>query len=136
MKKLLCVIVTLLPVGCGSKEASWNGKPESSWRESLLDSDDVAARREAAKALGELGSKAKESVPELITALKDNDGKVRREAARALWSMTDRAKDAVWDLINALHDPEADVRLNAAGALGDIGKDGRFAIAELARALK
>ena len=40
------------------------------------------------------------------------------------------------DLINALHDSNPDVRMNAAGALGDIGKDGRFAIAELGRALK
>ncbi len=117
MKKLTPLFLMFLALGCGEKEAVRDGKPVSSWREALQDRD-AGTRREAARVLGEIGTKAKSSVPELTRALKDPDAKVRREAAQALWSMSDGAKDALWELVNALHDPDRDVRLNAAGGAG------------------
>lgn len=41
-------------------------------------------RRSAAKALGQLGTAAKDAVPALIETLKDENGDVRQDAAIAL----------------------------------------------------
>jgi HEAT repeat protein len=86
--------------------------------------------------LGEIGPAAKEAVPDLIAALKDQEedvrsnpadpllkdlgGHVRRAAARALGRIGPAAKEAVPDLIAALKDQDWSVRHNVALALEEI----------------
>ena len=91
-----------------------------------LASPEIAARRQAARALGRMGDTA--AVPALIKALKDADAGVRADAARALGHL--KRAQAVPGLIQALADPAINVRINAAYALGEI-KDGRAAAALL-----
>ena len=45
MKKLSALLVTLLALGCGEKEAVRDGKPVSSWREALQDRDRARGAR-------------------------------------------------------------------------------------------
>ena len=78
----------------------------------------VDIRYLAAKALGEMGSSAKEAVPALVQALDDTELDVRRDAAQALG----RIKDArvIRPLEKALRDKEPYVRQAAAEALKKI----------------
>ena len=67
-----------------------------------------------------IGSGAKDAVPALMQALKDQDEWVRGNAARALGWIGSGAKDAVPALIQALQDQDAQVRFAAAYALGQV----------------
>ena len=67
-----------------------------------------------------IGPEAKEAVPVLIDALKDENIYVRRRAALVLVKIGPEAKAAVPALIDALKDKDKDVRSNAAEALGEI----------------
>lgn len=87
-----------------------------------LTATEVAARRQAARVLGQMGEAS--TAPALIEALKDADAGVRADAARALGCL--RQTQAVPALIQALADPAINVRIDAAYALGEI-KDGRAA---------
>jgi len=77
MRKASLLILALLLLGCKGKEPLHKGKPASYWIEALQDRD-AQVRRDAAGALAEL--KAKDAVPQLITALKDRDAGVRARA--------------------------------------------------------
>jgi HEAT repeat protein len=90
-------------------------------------------RHQAAQALGKLRSGAKEAVPELVLALKDEDDDVRRTAAWALGEIGPEARDALPDLIEAFNDKNEGVRRYAAVALGQIGP---VAILNLVETLK
>ena len=68
-------------------------------------------------ALGRIGGGAKDAVPALIQALKDQHEEVRNNAA---WTLGRIGKDAVPALIQALKDQNIEVRQYAAGALGRI----------------
>src|SRR5262245_307041 len=78
MRRLLVAGLAVVLVGCG-KEASFNGKPVSQWRNELK-STDVQARRQAALALSEIGSKARAAAEDLGAALEDSDEQVRINA--------------------------------------------------------
>ena len=89
---------------------------------------DEAVRREAAKALGEIGDAA--AVEPLITALRDEDPWARSFAASALGLIGGPAaaeplvaalRDAVEPLVAALRDSESGVREAATASLGLIG---------------
>ncbi len=87
-------------------------------------------RRDAAKALGQLGDTR--AVEPLVAALKDSSWEVRHAAARALGQLGDAR--AVEPLLAALKDSSWEVRCVAAGVLGQIG-DAR-AVEPLIAALK
>jgi HEAT repeat protein len=70
--------------------------------------------------LREMGPDAKEAVPDLITALKDQRPEVRREAALALGAMRDAASSATGDIAALLNDEH--VAGAATLALGEIGQ--------------
>jgi HEAT repeat protein len=95
----------------------------------------TAVRREAARALGQHGPKAKEAIPALVKcARRDGDVYVKKEAIRALGLI---GKDAVPDLIKLLKEDSDDLtRADAATALGEIGKDAREAVPALVEALR
>jgi HEAT repeat protein len=80
-----------------------------------------SARRDAAWALGELGSDGQEGVPYLINTLNDSNSAVRNYSAEALGKIGKEAKPAIPQLIVACSDPMYTVRANAAAALGMIG---------------
>jgi HEAT repeat protein len=73
-----------------------------------------------AEASRTIGPEAKEAVPALIAALKDQDAGVRWEAATALGEIGLEAKEAVPALIAALKDQNELVRWYAARALKTI----------------
>ncbi len=98
-----------------------------------LRSPDADDRIRAIEVLGEIGMKAKEAVPVLITALKDQDADVRGSAAYALGEI---GKEAVPTLIAALEDQEVFARSSAAYALGKIGKEAKEAVPALIKALE
>ncbi len=70
--------------------------------------------------LREMGPEAKEAVPELTAALKDQRPEVRREAALALGAMRDAATPAAADIAALLDDEHAAEA--ATLALGEIGQ--------------
>jgi HEAT repeat protein len=80
-----------------------------------------------------MGAEAKEAVPALIAALKDQDGVVRSSAADALGRM---GGEAVPALIAALKDQDGVVRRFAADALGRMGAAAKEAAPALIAALK
>jgi len=79
---------------------------------------DLEVRRNAEKALGDVGDKR--AVVPLIHALKDENWRVRSEAAVALGKI--KGALAVETLVHALKDEDSDVRKRAAAALRNIGE--------------
>ncbi|MGA2090635.1 MAG: HEAT repeat domain-containing protein [Endomicrobiales bacterium] len=86
-----------------------------------LKDEDVVFRRNAAEALGRIGSAAKSAVPGLIEAVRDSDADVRYNAVEALGHIGPDAKSAVPGLITALKDTDANNRFQAFRALAAIG---------------
>ncbi len=85
--------------------------------EAVLEDNDRSVRRQAARALGLLGSGS--AVPALVEALRDRDTEVRAAAAEALGKVGDAR--AVLGLIAALQDQEL-IRFRAAEALCGIAE--------------
>jgi HEAT repeat protein len=77
-----------------------------------------AARIMSASALGNMGAKARDALPALHDALKDEDPQVRVEAARAIWGIARDHKTAVPLLKEELGGV---ARQRAILGLGDIG---------------
>src|SRR5688572_18202868 len=69
---------------------------------------DVRIRRGAAEVLGDMGPRARESVPALVRALRDKNESVRTRAAHAVGAVNDPS--AIVPLIAALNDGRASVR--------------------------
>src|SRR5262249_13689072 len=90
-------------------------------------------RVRAAKDLGRLGWLARDAMPALVTALKDDDAKVREAAAQAVGQM---GPDALPPLTAMLAHTDRYARRNAVGALGKLGPAARVALRALCRALK
>jgi len=101
-----------------------------------LEDDLVEVRRDAASALGNLGSDAGAAVPELAEALRDEDWRVRENAAWALGNMSRAAEAAVRALGETLRDPKEQVRKEAAKSLDRIGPGAAGALPDLLHALE
>jgi HEAT repeat protein len=127
---------------------------------------DHHVRREAAWALGRLGSDAQDAISALIKVLNDPDVRVCQGAARALgmigraavpaipalmavlnhsnfllcrlasWSLGQIGPEAVPALIEALGAPELYVRCEAAWALAQMGREARQAVPALIMVLR
>lgn len=98
-----------------------------------LKSSNQSVQFNASTALTIIAKNDKDSLPFIITALKDNDRNVRSGATFALGKI---GKDAVPALINALKDSNFEVRFYAVFALGKIGEDARDAVPALKNSLK
>jgi hypothetical protein len=91
-----------------------------------------APRRLAAlEALGRLGERAREAVPDIEQALTDPHAGPRIAAAEALWKVTGRADAAVTALVDVLRRGTATARIEAAFALGRLGPAASGAVASL-----
>jgi HEAT repeat protein len=128
----------------------------------LRDKDEFV-RLKAAKALGKLGADAKDALPGLNDALKDDDADVRAVAKQAIATIkdaldttkkqeslanleknlkasTDKDRDvrikAVGGLAKALADTDEIIRLKAAQGLSEMGLDAKGALPDLASAAK
>ena len=113
-----------------------------------LQDQDKYVRRDAAGALGEIGTPgaikaakdryravvSEDEVPALIEALQGQDKDVRVNAAVTLREIV--SEDAVPALIQALQGQDEWVRVNAAWALGEIGESAKDAVPALLQALQ
>jgi HEAT repeat protein len=113
------------------------GKDAAAWEKILNESQDGRQRRNAAFALGKLGSAAESALPSLKKHLKGDDARVREAAAVALGEIAKdslKAKDdttLVQALADLLKDSEPLVRRSAAHALGNFGPGAKNAQAAL-----
>jgi HEAT repeat protein len=99
---------------------------------SALGSDDPAARKGAAAALGDRKPRAVEALPRLAEVMRqDPEPAVRAAAAEALGKMVPESRSAVGELAGALRDPEPLVRMHAAVALRRLKEEARPAVPEL-----
>jgi len=85
----------------------------------MLDSDKVYARRNAAEALGWIGSPS--ATQALVRALRDQDPSMRRQATWALGEIGDPGARAALERSQA-RDPVAEVRAAAGQALSQLGE--------------
>ncbi len=83
----------------------------------ILKDENTTFRKRAIEALGRLGPEAKEAVPVLIQALKDNE--IRSYAADTLGKIGSEAREAVPTLIKLLNNK--DMRYTIPNVLGKIG---------------
>src|SRR5262249_26802276 len=95
-------------------------------------------RTQVAAAIGALGPKGADAVPELLPLLRENDPLLREAAARTLGRVARAGDtDVIQALAAALRDPKADSRLRyeAAHALSVVGGDAAEVLAAFAAAL-
>lgn len=134
----VCAFVVGLSLVSYGQEPIYLGRPLNFWSERLEDSD-LLVRREAARALGNMGPKAAPAIPVLIAALKDrvltrqpidflSGESIENELATALGKI---GAEAVPLLIEYLDHQNSDVRCWAAITLGHIGPDAAAAVTKL-----
>lgn len=116
------------PIASAKPAAPVHSRKSAAEWTALVNSTNSDARIEAISALGDLGGKAKTSLPEMIALLKDNAQDVRFFAAMALGRVGAAAVPGVTML---LHDTSPTVRAVAAQALGWVGPDARSSAPEL-----
>ncbi|MGA2863400.1 MAG: HEAT repeat domain-containing protein [Verrucomicrobiota bacterium] len=90
----------------------------------------------AANSLGTIGPGARQTIPDLIKALKGNDPAVRPAAARALGQLQGQPDTVIPLLIACLDDPQEGVPEAAAEALGLFGPRSKAAAPKLLQLLK
>jgi len=107
--------------------AEWEGTPDaitaavaallSASRLRVAGAPDGAIRADAAKVMGNIGTKSPAVLPELVRLLqKDADGRVRTEAARALGKIGEGAASASRSIAAVLGDPHGGEALRGAAA--------------------
>jgi hypothetical protein len=100
-----------------------------------LTNDSVRVRQASARALGAIGSQAKEGVGALVKSLRDHDDQVRINACASLGAIGDGSPEVVNALAAALGDPNRDVRDNVVDALGQLGLQAKSAFPALLKML-
>jgi HEAT repeat protein len=83
-----------------------------------------------------LGAKAAPVVPQLTTALGDENANMRREAAMALAAVGSLAAEATPQLVERIKDESLEVQWAAAYALGSIGEKAAASVGALAEATR
>jgi len=113
-------------------EVTYQGKRLSHWR-GQLDDDDVHNRRLAARALGEMGQDAIETLPALekVLAKSGEDGVVRFVTAVSIWQMTHEIRRVMPSLLSMLRSRNLDTQYRAASALEIIGPPALGAVPSL-----
>jgi HEAT repeat protein len=129
MKRMLPLLLLfyLAFLGCGQKSLpnTFQGKSLRYW-EAMAASQNPELRRNAAKALGEIGPNG---VPALILLYQDRDDRVRTSALMALLEVG--GPKAVPQIIPFLHDPDPKIRFGAVKAIQAFGKEAKDAIPAL-----
>lgn len=100
-----------------------------------LQHPNTSVRGNAAKKLGEFGSRADSAIPDLIELLQDESSYVRAQALRALAGIGPAAAPAVPALREILRGDKIHLAGLAARALGNIGDAAKVAIPDLIEAL-
>jgi len=96
-----------------------------------LEDGNKDVRRDAASALGTLGSASETVISALLLRLEDGDYSVRREAARALGRFGKASEAIIGNLLPRLEDGNNSVRRSAAEALGRLGNASEAVIGAL-----
>jgi hypothetical protein len=112
------------------EEPSYRGLSVTDWI-ATLKNPYGGIRADAAASLGAMGPKAKNAVPALVEALKDERAEVRVEASRALAAI---GEAALQPLTKALGDKDRQTRMGA--ALGHMGPNAKSATPALMDALE
>ncbi len=103
----------------------------------LLEHKYASTRQKAARALGSMGSAAKEAVPALLAALqRQKDGFMRPDIIRALGQMGPAAEAAMPVLVEMLKDPSQGQCWGAVWVLGQIGPSAKPSVPHLVRLMK
>ena len=84
MKKLLLLTLGMWLAGCGAPVSSDAPTGRAAVLIGNLHDKNASIRAGAAAALGDMGPQVKGAIPELLTALKDEDQSVRKQAAGSL----------------------------------------------------
>lgn len=96
----------------------------------------ISRRTGVTETLGEIGSRARESIPLLISAMSEDDPGLRSASAKALGAMGSWAKHAVPSLAAGLTDKAVEVRASSAAALGALRSVGQDAVPALLKAME
>jgi HEAT repeat protein len=100
-----------------------------------LTNESVRIRQASARALGAIGSEARDSVGVLVKSLHDPDAQVRINASSSLGAIGHGSPEVVNALAAALSDPNRDVRDNVVDALGQLGLQAKSAFPALLKML-
>lgn len=111
-----------------------SSQPISYWIRGLQ--GNPSARLDAAQALAQLGTLAREAVPALSKTLEDKDPEIRSSAVIALGEIGAAASEAVPAIARRLADEDWFVCVAAAQALARMGPAARSAIPALSKALQ
>lgn len=87
----------------------------------ILSNTDVMSRREAARALGEIGAPARRILPALRESVRDNDARVRAAAIMALVRIDPEAPELAEEMKTAATDDNPFVRESAHDAVRSLG---------------
>ncbi len=125
---LFCLILAMTFVRGADEKTVADNERRVTELVAALKAKDAAARKDAAKALAEMGVESCAAAPTLGEAVLDDDLDVRREAARALIYI---GRPAVSVLMGILKEKDRNARKLAAEALGAIGSPARPAVQTL-----
>ncbi|NEQ37950.1 MAG: hypothetical protein F6K40_17445 [Okeania sp. SIO3I5] len=102
----------------------------------FLKDENSKIREAAAKAVGNMGSKATELIPQLLELLRDEDFDVRYAAAMAVGNMGSKATELIPQLLELLGDENSKIREAAAKAVGNMGSKATELIPQLLELLR
>jgi len=138
MRRLLLVVVLLIPSPARAEEPLYEGHPVAHWGRALADAS-LEVRRKAAWALWNLGDAAAAAAVPLAHAVVDEDDYVRKTAVAVLNRLREAARPAIPSLEAAMEDRSEEevrrlawlvARLDPAGAFGSDREAVRLAAAE------
>lgn len=124
------VIASIVFIGLVQPSLADDSPAVSTLIKQLKDKDE-AVRLKAAKELGKMKEKAKEAIPALKAALKDDDEDVRSVAKKSLEAIEnasqdkDKPTDKLEAIIKDLKSKDNKVRLTALDRLGEMGEDAK-----------
>ena len=101
----------------------------------VLENADESERVLAAQTLADMGLRAKEAVPALCKAIKDQSKDVRAQAAEGLGQISQGTGDAIPSLIDALGDRSEDVRHNVSKSMIQLSDNAGEAVSALSKVL-
>ncbi|NET28332.1 sister chromatid cohesion protein PDS5 [Okeania sp. SIO1I7] len=101
----------------------------------FLSDEDSDVREASAKALGEMGSEAKQFIPELLQLFSDNDSDVREAVATAVGNLGLQSKELIPQLLQLFSDEDSFVREAAAMTVGNLGSQSKELIPQLQQLL-
>lgn len=139
--RIATMLLVLVPSLAHAQNGSFLGRPASTWQGDLTKTD-AAARRSAAFALGKIGNRAAEALPQLSKLLReDNDARVREAAACAIGEIARESLRGDAGLVPKLgealtKDADPLVRRSAAYAIGCLGKESIGGLTYLTTALE